>query len=124
MFIKRSKKILEKFKNQEIIRFFAGANFFGQESSGVWQIRGNGVLILTKEELYFELWMPRNRICRIPIRNIVKVETTKWHIRKTKNRLLLKVVFINNKNKTDSAAWLVRDLELWIDIIEKIRASR
>ncbi|NHK32911.1 MAG: hypothetical protein FK730_16305 [Asgard group archaeon] len=124
MFVKRSRKIIENFPNQDIIRVFAGANFFGQESVGVWQFRGNGVLILTSEELYFELWMPKNRSCRIPIQSIVKVETTKWHLKKTKNRILLKVVFINENGETDSAAWLIRDLEQWINAIEKIRASK
>lgn len=120
MFVKRSRKIIEKFNNQEIKRVFAGANFFGQESIGVWQFRGNGVLILTSEDLYFELWMPKNRICRIPIQSIVKVETAKWHLRKTKNRLLLKVVFINESGETDSAAWLVKDLESWINLIQNL----
>jgi hypothetical protein len=37
------------------------ANSFGVESAGVWQVRGNGNLALTKRELLFAQWMP-NRL--------------------------------------------------------------
>ncbi|MBN1328310.1 MAG: hypothetical protein JXA54_02440 [Candidatus Heimdallarchaeota archaeon] len=119
MFVKRSEVIIKQFEEKDIIRVFAGANFFGQESSGVWQIRGNGVLLLTPDELYFEMWMPKRKTS-IPIPSIIKVEATKWHIGKTKNRLLLKVIFTNESGQTDSAAWLVRDLDQWINAIQKL----
>jgi hypothetical protein len=119
MFVKRSRKIIEKFAGANIIRIFSGANFFGQETLGVWQFRGNGVLILTTKELYFELWIPKSRECRIPLESIQKIETTKWHLKKSKNRTLLKIIFTNKKGETDSAAWLVRDLQQWIDAIQR-----
>ncbi|HUT80287.1 MAG TPA: hypothetical protein VMZ29_03715 [Candidatus Bathyarchaeia archaeon] len=113
MFVKRSETIIKQFDDKDIIRVFAGANFFGQESSGVWQIRGNGVLLLTSDELFFEMWMPKRKTS-IPISSIIKVDTTKWHLGKTKNRLLLKVIFTNENGQTDSAAWLIRDLDQWL----------
>jgi L-2-hydroxyglutarate oxidase LhgO len=45
------------------------ANFFGQESRGVTQIRGNGTLILTDSDLIFEMWVP-NKQLRIPLRSV------------------------------------------------------
>ncbi|NHJ85704.1 MAG: hypothetical protein FK734_09600 [Asgard group archaeon] len=123
MFIDRSKKILEKFEGSDIIRSFAGANFFGQESRGLWQFRGNGVLILTSKELFFEMWMPK-KVSNIPIKNIVKVEKAKWHLRKSKNRLLLKIIFINEEGQTDSAAWLIRDLDDWINALDRLMQKK
>ncbi|NHJ46301.1 MAG: hypothetical protein FK733_00805 [Asgard group archaeon] len=114
MFAKRSQNIIDKFNSEDILRISKGANFFGQESIGSRQIRGNGVLILTSDELYFEMWVPKNRICRIQIRDILKIETTKWHLKKTKSRMLLKVVFTNKQGETDSGAWLVSDLNQWV----------
>jgi hypothetical protein len=119
MFKKRSNEILDKFQNQDKIRTFVGANFFGQESLKLKQVRGNGVLVLTKTELYFEMWFPK-RIYKIPISDIIEVEVTKWHLKKTKNRDLLKVVFRNFSDEIDSAAWLVKDLDFWLSDLRKM----
>jgi hypothetical protein len=124
MFAKRSKDIISKFNEVDILQIHAGANFFGQESKGLRQIRGNGVLILTEHELYFEMWVPKNRICRILIRDIIQIEITKWHLKKTKSRPLLKVIFTNNLGKKDSGAWLVRDLDNWIETIQRLVDKR
>jgi hypothetical protein len=43
-----------------------GANFFGQESAGVGQVRGNGTLVLTSTALIFEMWVPQ-RVVEIPL---------------------------------------------------------
>ncbi|NPE06841.1 MAG: hypothetical protein GNW80_01045 [Asgard group archaeon] len=123
MFAKRSTSILEKFEDKDIIRAFVGANFFGQESLKLRQVRGNGVLVLTSKELYFEMWTP-NRVYRIPIHSIIDFEETKWHLRKTKNRPLLKIIFTNPMGETDSAAWIVKDLDLWINDIRNQMAKK
>ena len=124
MFAKRSKSILEKFEGKDIIRALVGANFFGQESLKLRQVRGNGVFVLTSKELYFEMWMPK-RVYRIPIYSIIDIEETKWHLKKTKSRPLLKVIFTNPTGETDSAAWIVKDLDLWIsDIIYRMKKRK
>jgi len=123
MFAKRSKSILEKFEVKDIICLLVGANFFGQESLKLRQVRGNGVLVLTSEELYFEMWISK-RVFRIPIYSIIDLEETKWHLRKTKNRLLLKIIFTNSMGETDSVAWIVRDLDLWINEIQNQMAKK
>ncbi len=117
MFTKRSNSILSKFEGKDILRTCVGANFFGQESLKLRQVRGNGVLVLTPKELYFEMWVPK-RVYRIPLYSIIDFEETKWHLRKTKNRPLLKIIFTNHNGETDSAAWIVRDLDLWISDIK------
>jgi hypothetical protein len=124
LFAKRRQSIIEKFNKDDIIKISTDANFFGQESKGLRQIRGNGVLILTSYELYYEMWVPKNRICRFPLKNIIEIETTKWHLKKSKNRLLLKVIFTNDKGERDSGAWLVRNLDDWIHTIENLRLKK
>src|SRR5690606_5453294 len=49
------------------------ASFFGQESLGVAQMRGNGTLILTDADLIFEMWVPKREF-RIPLRSIQSLE--------------------------------------------------
>lgn len=121
MFRKRTEKILTKFSEQNIILSSIGANYFGQESLGVKQVRGNGVLILTDYDLFFEMWIPSREIS-IPLKDITKIDNPKWHLKKTRYRPLLKVYFINKNGKEDSTAWQVRELENWINILNnKIR---
>ena len=63
-------------------RHFAGlallreddANSFGVESGGAWQVRGNGTLGLSADELLFAQWVP-NRVLRIPRSAIAEVTT-------------------------------------------------
>lgn len=115
---KRVKGILDRFKGRKVLKTSPGADFFGQESLGLRQVRGNGVLILTEEELYFQMWVP-NREFHIPVSSIVGVETPKSHLRKTKLKPLLKVIFNNRKNEIDSSAWLVKDLSVWREVLER-----
>ena len=117
MFRKRTRSILERHKNKEIILTSIGANFFGQESIGLKQVRGNGILILTEQEVIFEMWIPKKELF-IPLSTIKKIEIAKWHLKKTKSRPLLKIHFINDKGALDSAAWLISDLEDWIQAIK------
>ena len=119
MFRKKNSKILEKYSNLGIVLSCEGANFFGQESLTMKQVRGNGVLILTNEELIFEYWFPK-RVLRIPLSKIHGLEKTKWHLRKTKGVNLIKVRFTNKEYKEDSAAWWVKDIEQWTQLLESI----
>ncbi len=118
LFKKRIKDIFEPFKGVPMVKFAQNVNFFGQESKGLGQVRGNGSLILTDTELYFEMWTPK-RSLRIHRHMIKKVENPppKWHLKKTKNRLLLKVHFTNDQGQDDSAAWIVPELDQWIQLL-------
>lgn len=94
------------------------ANFFGQESLGITQVRGNGILRITEDEIYFHMLMPA-RVFRFPIENITAVETPKSFLGKTKFVPLLKVAFTNDEGSSDSAAWLVSDLSEAKNLIEQ-----
>jgi hypothetical protein len=88
------------------------ANFFGLESAGMAQIRGNGCLAASHDEVLFLMWIPRREI-RIPRERITSVERTRSHLRKTIGRQLLRLRFTNDLGQPDSAAWFVRDLPTW-----------
>lgn len=92
------------------------ANIFGIQSKGMKQIRGNGILLLTASQLYFRMLLPKKELL-VPLRSITSVETPKSFLGKTKGRKLLKVDFRNDVEGTDSAAWLVPDLEKWVEAI-------
>jgi len=108
VFARRADAIRERFPQAKTI--VAGANFFGQESRGVTQMRGNGTLVLTDSELYFELLLPRREF-HIPLASIQAIETATSHLGKTIGRPLLKVVFRNEAGQTDSIVWYVSDVE-------------
>ena len=88
------------------------ANFFGLESRGPAQIRGNGFLGLSDDELVFVMWLPRRTI-RIPRASMSSIDRPRSHLGKTVGHPLLKILFTNAEGQTDSAAWLVRDLGAW-----------
>jgi hypothetical protein len=121
LFKNRIKEIIAKFQENEIIKVSESANYFGLESKGVKQIRGNGVLILTKEKLFFEMWVKPKTIVEIPINSIQKIESVKSHLRKRRFQKLLKVIFTNERRNLDSVAWLVRDLDDWMQFLEKMK---
>jgi hypothetical protein len=89
-----------------------GANSLGVESAGPWQVRGNGNLALTEDELLFAQWVP-DRLLRIPRRSIVAVSTTRSHLGKTIGRPLLKVTWVNDEGGEDSIALWVRNPDRW-----------
>lgn len=93
-----------------------GANSFGVESGGAGQIRGNGCLAASADEILFIMWFPRREI-RIPRANVTAVERARSHLGKRIGRDLLLVRFTNEKGAPDSVAWWVRDVERWERIL-------
>lgn len=89
-----------------------GANFFGVESRGAAQLRGNGHLAASADEIVFVMWLPRRELT-IPRSRITGVERAKSHLGKTIGRELLRVRFTNDGGEPDSVAWFVRDLAAW-----------
>ena len=88
------------------------ANCFGVESGGKWQIRGNGCLGATTDEILFVMWFPRRDI-HVPRARVTGIERAKGHLGKTVFRPLLQVRFTNEEGQADSVAWLVSDLPEW-----------
>src|SRR5258706_16044974 len=77
------------------------ASFFGQESLGGGQGRGNGTLIITGSELVFIRWLPGKEFV-IPLKSIAGLETPSSFLGKTRFTPLLKVNFTNDHGQPDS----------------------
>lgn len=98
------------------------ASFFGQESRGVTQMRGNGILILTDTELLFQMWVP-NQEFRIPLRSIQSLDNPSSFLGKSRFTPLLKVIYTNEQEATDAMAWQVPDLTVWMRLLDNARVD-
>jgi len=56
---KRAEELFTNYHKDRIIFFSKEVNFFGQKSAGRAQVRGNGSLLLTPDELHFLRWLPK-----------------------------------------------------------------
>lgn len=121
LFKKRKKEVLSKFNEEEILEISFQPNFYGLASKKSRQIRGNGILILTKEKLFFAMYYPSKEV-NIPLKSIMEIKTPKSFLGKTRFRKILEVVFINDEGKTDSAVWELRNLDNWISRIYQIKS--
>ena len=117
IFSKGTDEIVQKHSKQGV-RMKGKANFFGIESRGVMQIRGNGILLLTNTDLVFAMFRP-TREYLIPLANIEKVELVQSHLTKTVFQPLLKVYFRNEEGTADSAAWWVANPTKWKNELEQ-----
>ncbi len=95
------------------------ANFFGLQSRGVVQGRGNGALVLTSDALGFMLMLGKQPLL-IRRSTIQKIDTVRSHLGKTIGRSLLAVHFTNDAGEADLAVWYVRDLRRWLDALGRI----
>lgn len=87
------------------------AQFFGLESRGAVQMRGNGGLVLTRDELCF-LPLVGDAALRIPRRAIRVVSEVRSHLGKTVGRPLLRVEY-EGEGGPDAVAWFVNDVSAW-----------
>ena len=95
IFRKRIEEFMQKYSKRGVL-MKGGANFFGIESDGLMQVRGNGILLLTETDLVFRMFEP-TRDFLIPLAQIVKVELAESHLTKTVFKPLLKVYFTNEE---------------------------
>jgi len=88
------------------------ANFFGLESRGGAQLRGNGGLILTEKMLHFMMLWPQRHI-QIPLNEITGIEFVRTHCGKMiVGRDLLKV-HVTHEGRSDAYAWFVPNPREW-----------
>ena len=115
------KQVASRYHADEILMQEGMANFFGLESKGVWQCRGNGALVLTGDTLHFFMLQPRSELV-IPLHAIRSGQLVRSHLGKTVFRPLLKVHF-ELHGKSDSAAWYVHDPQTWLDKIASLQTT-
>jgi hypothetical protein len=89
----------------------------GLESRGPRQVRGNGWLVLTPDELRFRMWVP-DRETRIPRAAVTAVETDRSWLGKRVGATLLVVRWRTPEGGEDAMAWHVRDLDGWLAALE------
>ncbi|MFM7058063.1 MAG: hypothetical protein ACKO2P_14185 [Planctomycetota bacterium] len=87
------------------------ANFFGLQSLGGAQFRGNGLLVLTDQALVFQMLLP-SRTFRIALTEVTGTSIVRSHCGKTIARNLLKVSF-GSQGREDAMAWFVPEAEQW-----------
>ena len=119
IFKKRINEVHEKYNDKHVLIVDDISNFFGLESSGVWKIRGNGILLLTEEDLFFGMWKPKKDLL-IPVKSIIEVSNPKSHMHRSILRPLLKITFTDENGDIDSAAWYVRKLNDWNSVLNNL----
>jgi hypothetical protein len=117
IFSKRIEEFTQKYSSQGE-RMKGYANFFGIESHGLMQVRGNGVLLLTDSDLVFGMFRPPCDFL-IPLVRIEKIELVESHLTKTVFQPLLKVYYINEEGNEDSVAWWVANPTEWKYVLEQ-----
>lgn len=95
-------------------------NFFGVESIGMKQVRGNAILILTEKVLVCRLIAPV-RWTEIRIETISGIEHPRSFLGKSKGKELLVVNFTNDKGEPDALGFLVKDPQQWATEINRLR---
>ena len=95
------------------IRRSANARGLGLQSRGRGQVRGNGWLVLTPEELRFRQWVPQ-RETTIPLAAVTSVGTERTWLGKWVGSKLLCVRWRTSHGSEDAMAWQVPDLEGWL----------
>ena len=92
------------------------ALYFGLGSRGGRQLRGNGCLAATDEEILFEMWVPR-RSLSISRARVLAVEGARAHAGKTIGFELVRVRFREPDGREESAAWATREPGLWLSAL-------
>ena len=114
--------VADRFRGEDVICQDNSASFFGKKSKKFKQVRGNGVLILTRRELFFRRLMPESEIS-IPLQNVQGVETPLSFLGKSIFRPLLKVDYRTETGEADSIAWYVKNLKCFREGIENQRTK-
>jgi hypothetical protein len=112
----------QRFAGKQIIMKALNANFFGVKSKGQGQIRGNGALVLTTDQLWFFLAAPTREIS-IPLDQITMVETSRSHLGKSIFRPLLLVTCFY-QGKSEQIAWYVPEPLKWKAAIEDLKGKQ
>ncbi len=116
-------RIQERFPSEQIVLSETSANFLGLESRGSLQMRGNGVLVLTQDELWFSRFVKREDIS-IPTNTIQAVRLVDSHLgKRILGRKLIYVQF-ESSDGLDGVAWLVDDPNRWQSAIASLLENR
>jgi hypothetical protein len=86
-------------------------------------LRGNGLLVLTRDELHFKLWAPRRDLI-VPLRRIYKVDIAGSFAGRWGRLPLLHIAFDDEFGRQLETAWAMPGAKRWADeIIEKRKSG-
>lgn len=115
---KLEKYIQDNFDKKDLLGVTTRANFFGFNSLGGKQIRGNGALVLTEDKLHFFRGSPFKEFV-FPINSIKNITLPKSFNGKSVFAQLLCLEY-EIDGKIDSVAWALREPQRWKDGIENL----
>jgi hypothetical protein len=99
---------MSRYGHEGILLMEGSANFLGTSSRKMGQIRGNGLLVVTRKNLIFNRLLPDMEL-RIPLSRIISVENPRSFLGKRVFRPLVKVTYLGSDGSRDSSAWHVKD---------------
>jgi len=114
-------RIEHRYTAGQVLLADPAANFFGVESRGTGQVRGNGALALTASELWFGQMVPESELS-IAVHDIQAVDLVSSHLGKSSGRQLVRVRY--GPGDGDTAAWAVADPNAWVRAIEQARTAK
>lgn len=98
------------------------AESYGRASLGPNQARGNGVLAVTREQLFFMLYTPTRRL-EIPLADVREVSLVRSHLGKASDTDLLLVRFAVAAGE-DAIAWRTHDPGAWKLRLDQLLQAR
>lgn len=112
----QAQTVVQKYASAKVLHTSAGANFFGLKGSEPIRLHGNGVLLLTPEELIFEPMLGRREL-KIRRSAIEAIETPISFMGKSQMKPLLLIRFKDQQGQSCEAAWWVPDLSQWESLL-------
>lgn len=106
----------KRFSGKNIRYLDKQAVFRAQQSRGYSQAQGKGYLVLTDDELYFEMTL-LSVILSIPVASITRVEKTNRLLGVNPRRPMLKIEFDDGSGNNDAIALNVKELAAWMNAI-------
>jgi hypothetical protein len=116
---RRSRRIRAGIEDElgDDVQRLANARGLGLQSKGRGQVRGNGWLALTADELVFRQWVPA-RETRIALAAVTAVGTERTWLGKWVGSRLLCVRWRTPAGDEDAMAWQVADLDGWVAAVD------
>ena len=120
---KLEEEVRSKFSGKTILMIDKFANFAGQESKGLGQVRGNGILVFVKDMIYFQMLTPKIEL-EIPREKITGFSRENSFLGKMKGIPLIKIDFRNKDGRVDSAGWWVKSPDEWEQVMGEMLSRR
>ena len=115
---RRLEELKARFPERDVIKLARASNLIGLQSPSRKMLRGNGTLLLTKDDLVFQLWLPKTEIL-IPRKAIREVGEVKSFGGKTVFQPLMQLRYSNALGEEESLAIYLSELETWIKLLKR-----